>query len=98
MQDAGGQGKANRLDYLGWSTCGTTKAPPHPASCILFYQLNSLAARFRAFDCTWTILPSEIEITRSAISAITALCVITAVVVPNSRLIREIASSTNTPV
>ena len=37
------------------------------------HHVSSFAARFVAFDCTCTIFPSEIEITRSAISAITAL-------------------------
>ena len=45
-----------------------------------------------------TMWPSPKRITRSAISAMPALCVISAVAVPSSRFTASIASSTSTPV
>ena len=50
------------------------------------------------FRCSDTMRPSASEMTRSAMAATAALCVMTAVVVPSSRLTRSIASSTTMPV
>ncbi|GKT08731.1 hypothetical protein DSTSK_20360 [Desulforhabdus sp. TSK] len=62
------------------------------------YQASSRAAVFFALRRMSTILPPDRRMTRSAISEMMALCVMTAVVVPNSRLMRSMASSTRIPV
>ena len=65
---------------------------------LLRYQLSSSAPRRVVFSRTSEIWPSASEITRCAMSAMTALWVMMAVVVPSSRLTLSIASSTATPV
>src|SRR3569833_1448754 len=62
------------------------------------HHTSSCGAFLCALFATTEMAPSLKRITRLVISAMSALCVITTVVVPSSRLTRAIASSTTTPV
>src|SRR6185503_9008126 len=62
------------------------------------HQLRLLAGALTAFSWMLCTRPSAKRITRSAMSAIAALCVMTTVSVPNSWFTRCNASSTTMPV
>jgi hypothetical protein len=62
------------------------------------HQLSSPAPHLCALPSTAWMRPPPSRITRSAMRAIAALCVITMTVVPSSRLMRAMTSSTSLPV
>src|SRR6185436_11531845 len=59
-----------------------------------YHHCSALGATFRAGRRSSTMRPSASEMTRSAMAATAELCVMTAVVVPRSLLMRSMASST----
>ena len=71
---------------------------PQELSIERFHQLNSSGETRRSFGLSSEIRPLVMRITRSAMAAMAALWVITAVVVPSSRLTRSMAFKTSLPV
>ena len=70
----------------------------HELAVDRFHQAISAAVSRCALTSTPAMRPSASRNTRSAMPAIAALCVITTAVVPSSRLMRAITSSTTLPV
>src|SRR6185369_3304736 len=62
------------------------------------YQDSSAGVKRRAGISMLAMRPSASRMTRSAMPAMAALCVMTMAVVPSSRLIRAMTSSTSLPV